>query len=127
MKKPILISLLLLHLMGNTELCQLISVPKLFEHFHTHRLWNPDASFISFVSSHYLGTDGIDGDDNQDRELPFMHFYHQTSVVSTAPPTVCSTEPGRTPAALRTFKIIDHAHLLPAYVGSLLRPPRMVA
>lgn len=127
MKKPILISLLLLHLMGNTELCQLISVPKLIEHYKTHRLWNPHASFASFVYAHYLGSDGIDGDDRQDSELPFLHVYHPTALVSTAPPNVCSAEPVRTTADSKTFKIRDHAHLPPAYVGSLLRPPRMVA
>lgn len=126
MKQPVLISLLLLHLLGNTELCQLLSVPKLFEHFRTHKLWNPKASFVTFVSAHYLGTDGIDGDNDQDRELPFMHVFHQTSLISTAPPVICSAEPGRIPAELRTFKIRNNVNLSPAYVGSLLRPPQMV-
>ena len=126
MKQPVLISLLLLHLLGNTEFCQLLSLPKLIEHYRAHKLWNPKASFASFVSAHYLGTDGIDGDNDQDRELPFMHVYHHTSLISTAPPVICSAEPGRTPAILRTFKIRDHVNLPPAYLGSLLRPPRMV-
>lgn len=127
MRKPVLISLILLHLLGNTELCQLISIPKMFEHYRLHRLWNPEASFASFVSTHYLDTDGIDGDDQQDKELPFMHVFHPTSLISTAPPTVCSAEPKRTLAEVRTFKIGQPVNLLSAFVDTLLQPPRMVA
>lgn len=82
MKKPVLISFLLLHLLGNTELCQLISLPRIFEHYRLHRLWNPEASFASFVSTHYLGTDGREGDDLQDKELPFMHIVHPTHLIT---------------------------------------------
>ena len=127
MKKPVLISLLLLHLLGNTELCQLISLPKIFEHYRLHRLWNPEASFASFVRAHYLDTDGIEGDDLQDKELPFMHIVHPTPLISTAPPHVCSAEPRRTPAEISTFKIRELVHLLSDYADTLLQPPRMVA
>lgn len=127
MKKPLVTALLLLHMVGNTELCQLISVPKLFEHFRIHQQWNPRASFADFIEMHYLGTDGIDGDDPMDHELPFMHFDHQTVLVATAPPHVCSALDQQEFAEDQTFQICKYDELMPAYVGSLLRPPRMVA
>ena len=127
MKNVLLISLLLTHLLGNTELCQLLRVPKIFEHYQEHQLWNTDASFLGFITMHYMGKDGIDGDEDQDKELPFMHILHQTPLVSTAPPTVCSAVPKRINAELKTFTIRDNFNVRPVYTGTLLRPPRMSA
>lgn len=127
MKNVLLISLLLIHLLGNTELCQLLRVPKIFEHYQEHQLWNANASFLGFITMHYLGNDGIDGDEDQDKELPFMHILHQTTLVSTAPPHVCSAVLKRINAELKTFTIRDNFNVRPVYTVTLLRPPRMSA
>ncbi|MCA6454049.1 MAG: hypothetical protein IM582_12795 [Chitinophagaceae bacterium] len=73
MRNTLLISLLLIHVLGNTELRQLLSLPKILEHYRLHQLMDPQEGFISYICEHYGGYDGTEGDDTQDRELPFKN------------------------------------------------------
>lgn len=124
MRRWVVISLLALHILGNTEMCQLISVPRIFEHFHLHQLMNPKTGFMEFIAEHYFGDDGIRSDDFKDRELPFMHFSNQTSLVATTPPQASSLHrPGTAIDKLQKLPV-DISFFMPGYKGALLRPPR---
>lgn len=127
LRKILAISLLFLHLMGNTELCQIINIPNIFQHFQAHRQWNAGATFLDFISMHYMGNDGIDGDNSADHELPFMHFYHSTTQFATTPPSVCSSLTVLKKVALVNFTVSNDDSHQPPFVGSLLRPPRMAS
>lgn len=123
MRNTMLISLLLIHILGNTELRQLLCLPKILEHYRLHQLMDPRESFTSYLSEHYGGYDGTEGDDTQDRELPFKNVFHQGSFSATIPPVV--------------YFITSEYHLLDGvvfpssipepvpspYKNSLLRPP----
>lgn len=46
-------------------------MPVVFEHFQAHKQKNKSISFIGFLYGHYSNTQDDDGDDEQDRQLPF--------------------------------------------------------
>jgi hypothetical protein len=83
MRKLLIIGFIAVHLFGNTELSQLIKLPKLISHFIQHHQQNPDLSFPEFIAMHYGGDDGTTADDNEDRKLPF-HNSNCLSVSYTA-------------------------------------------
>jgi hypothetical protein len=76
MKKTLAISLILAHLFGNTEFSQVLKLPQLVSHYHSHRLKNTRLSFISFLVMHYSGDDGTREDDSEDMKLPFRSSEH---------------------------------------------------
>jgi hypothetical protein len=65
------IMLTLILLMDQTPLQQICCAPKLFKHFHEHRLKEPEMGFLKFLVAHYITDDGVPTDDQKDRELPF--------------------------------------------------------
>jgi hypothetical protein len=70
MRKFIIISVIAVHLLGNTELSQLIKLPNLLHHFLQHHRQNEAISFSEFLDMHYGGDDGTDADDAEDNKLP---------------------------------------------------------
>lgn len=127
MRKPLLISMLLLHVLGNTELAQLLSMHKIYQHYQLHLLMNPREGFVDYISEHYLGDDGITADDAMDHELPFKNLIHQSILPATTPPLSfsysiqsCLIENDRYPSAIP-------ASIISPYKDSLLRPPAAMA
>jgi hypothetical protein len=56
------------HLLTNTELCQLVKIPVLISHYNEHKALNGDISVLAFLQLHYFNGDPHD---NTDMELPF--------------------------------------------------------
>jgi hypothetical protein len=56
---------------SNTEIHQLIKLPKLANHFLHHKTENGKISFIDFLQLHYSANHPIDNDENEDNNLPF--------------------------------------------------------
>ena len=117
------ILMMCLHLLGNTEMYQLLAVPKVFAHFQIHQLMNPDKGFFSFIAEHYMGDDGIVADDSQDHELPFLHVSVQNLVHAVTPPQAVRMQ-------LLPKKILPDlkgpcgtVYTLQGYPGHLFRPP----
>ncbi len=127
MRKPLLISLLLLHILGNTELCQLLSVPKIYQHYQLHLLMNPREGFMNYISEHYVGDDGIAADDAMDHELPFKNLIHQSNLPATTPPLVFSTTLHSYLLDSIMFPLGIPEAILSPYKDSLLRPPAAMA
>ena len=71
MKKFIAITFLLLYLISTTELCQLLKLPVLVDHFSEHQSLNSNLSFLDFISMHYAQENDHDGDSEKDNKLPF--------------------------------------------------------
>ena len=124
-QRLLVISLLALHLFGNTEMSQLVSIPRIFEHYQYHHLQpqHEDLSFASFVWMHYIGTDGDVNDDTQDNQLPFLHFTHPSSLVAVSPP---STFSGSQPVSCYHSNELgyhNNDNILKDFTKGLLRPP----
>ena len=71
MTRFIAILFLSLQLLTNTELCQLVKLPVLFEHYREHEALNKGISFFSFLNMHYFNSDPRDADYARDMQLPF--------------------------------------------------------
>lgn len=127
MRKPLLISMLLLHILGNTELCQLLSMHKIYQHYQLHLLMNPREGFVDYISEHYLGDDGITADDALDHELPFKNLIHQSNLPATPPPMVFSTTRHSSLLNSIPFPSGMPEAILSPYKDSLLRPPAAMA
>jgi len=127
MRKPLLISMLLLHILGNTELCQLLSMHKIYQHYQLHLLMNPREGFVDYISEHYLGDDGITADDALDHELPFKNLIHQSNLPATPPPMVFSTTRHSSLLNSIPFPLGMPEAILSPYKDSLLRPPAAMA
>ncbi|MBI5856426.1 MAG: hypothetical protein HZB42_02150 [Sphingobacteriales bacterium] len=91
MSKKLTILLLGIHLMGNTEMGQLLKFPQLVHHYFQHRHLNPDLNFIGFIVMHYAGDDGTKDDDDYDRQLP-CHNVNQSTVSIAYSPMVNETQ-----------------------------------
>jgi hypothetical protein len=67
----IAILFLSLQLLTNTELCQLIKLPVLIEHYKEHGGIDNGISFFAFLKMHYFNGDAKDADYERDMQLPF--------------------------------------------------------
>ena len=123
-KKIFFITLLSIHLLGNTDFIQLIRLPMLLVHYQNHLKENNRLDLIYFLSSHYsLEGDGISSDDKEEKEMPFMQNNQRIinitlvnlSDLSLVPPSVKYLNTKHT--IFKQFYISD-IHTL-----SLLRPP----
>jgi hypothetical protein len=127
LRKLLIISLIFLHLIANTDLIEVFSLGKLISHFQEHKKSNPTVSFIDFLNMHYIGDDGNTTDDNKDMELPFHHpNVHSFDTVIYSLPQTGTIKNNQElfylnkPLANR-FKI----YIQQNYLSTLLQPPRI--
>lgn len=85
-----------LHLLANTELCQLAKLPVLVSHFKEHKALYGEISFTDFLQMHYFN--GAPHD-NTDLELPFK----TTSVELTLHNSCSAPVPAITSIPLANF------------------------
>jgi hypothetical protein len=80
-KQITFIFILLGYIFSFTELRELLKLPVLMEHYSEHHSVDNSITFTEFLSMHYLQNQDNDGDDEQDRNLPFKscHNTHSNS------------------------------------------------
>ena len=125
MRQILLISIISVHLLGNTEISQVFKLPNLIDHYFEHHRLNTDLSFFEFLAMHYGGDDGTDADNDKDSQLPCHNLHHNSlsvvcfNIAQDVPVldivTVYNIEKNRKP--LLTFLPQKHGM-------SLLRPPQ---
>lgn len=124
MRKALVISLISIHLAGNTELGQLFKLPQLVHHFLQHKMINPDLTFVTFLIQHYAGDDGTKADDDFDRQLP-CHNSTAHSIASVYSPMIKETplidRPVQPPVEY-TVRITEKVS--PKHADLILQPPR---
>lgn len=123
MKKVLIISLLAVHLLGNTDIIQLLRLPMLMVQYQNHLRDDDSLGLIDFVCSNYGKGDGILFDDVEEKGMPFMRV--NRTIFSTVILPFSKTPP--LPPVTR-FKSISHfeftqLHIPEYYTLSLLRPP----
>ncbi|MBL7720913.1 MAG: hypothetical protein JNK98_02860 [Chitinophagaceae bacterium] len=75
-----MILLVAVHTLGNTEIGELLKAPRLIAHYKEHRKAEPQISFLTFITMHYInGDDGTLSDDWQDNQLPCHNTKQQHS------------------------------------------------
>ncbi|ULQ51287.1 hypothetical protein [Flavihumibacter fluvii] len=127
MQKILIISLLSIHLIGNTEFNQVLHIPVLAAHYIHHLQSGDTKSFPDFVSEHYGKGDNDPSDNQEEKNLPFMQVHQHAFSVAVIP----------IPEIITTITIIDKiqpkgkkiiSFILPVgFFGSILKPPRTVA
>jgi hypothetical protein len=127
MKKQVVLFFLFAYLFSNTELHQLAKLPVLITHFGEHKERNHNLSLLEFLYLHYAQTDDQDGDDSQDKQLPFKsnenciagNFYILI-------PHFHNTEFNPQPTAeFFVFNLQDETKLTSSYLSSIWQPPRV--
>jgi hypothetical protein len=78
MRQILLISIISIHFLGNTEISQLFKLPNLIDHYFEHHRQNPNIDFFKFLAMHYGGDDGTDADNEKDNQLPCHNLHHNT-------------------------------------------------
>ncbi len=83
MRRAFLLALLSIYLLGNTEIIQFIKLPMIFVHYHNHLKDNDKLDLVYFINSHYgeFG-DGINSDNTEENQMPFMHVNHSISTMA---------------------------------------------
>jgi hypothetical protein len=125
MRKALLVILIHIHILGNTEVSQLLRIPNLVDHYFEHCRINPSISFFQFLSMHYGGNDGTDADNDRDNSLPCHNLHHNTL-------TVLCYKIQDSPSEIMVPKHVNDRYLLPAtaYVPeepifSFFQPPKL--
>lgn len=123
-KKILFITLLSVHLLGNTDLIQLIRLPMLWVHYHNHLKENNRLDLIYFLSSHYsVHGDGISSDDKEEREMPFMQNNQRSITISLVNLSDLSIIPPSVNYLHTKHTIFQQFYISDIHALSLLRPP----
>jgi hypothetical protein len=84
MRNCLLLLMTATHLLGNTELGELLKFPRLVSHYLQHHSNDSNVDFIEFIVMHYVnGDDGTSKDDLQDEQLPCHNIKQQHSFAQT--------------------------------------------
>jgi hypothetical protein len=72
-----------IYLIGNSDIIQLIRLPMIFVHYQNHLKDNSKLDFLYFITSHYdTAGDGVDSDNTEESQLPFMHLNSNISTIA---------------------------------------------
>ncbi len=123
-KKILFITLLSIHLLGNTDLIQLIRLPMLLVHYQNHLKENNRLDLIYFLSTHYSAHgDGISSDDNEEKQMPFMQNNQRSITISLVYLTDLSLLPPLINQINTKHTIFQQFYISDIHTLSLLRPP----
>lgn len=124
MKKILFITLLSVHLLGNTDLIQLVRLPMLLVHYQNHLKENNRLDLIYFLSSHYsLEGDGISSDDKEEKQMPFMQNNQRIINITLVNLSDLSLIPPSVKYLITKHTIFQQFYISDIHTLSLLRPP----
>ena len=87
MKKWLVYFLLFTYLTSFSEVRQVVKMPRLIEHYTSHKIANHDMSLFAFIKMHYIDEQIVDSDYNQDMKLPFKtHDFSSSTITLNIPP-----------------------------------------
>ena len=79
--------LLFTYLTSSCEVRQIAKIPKLIEHFISHKAENKEISIFAFLKMHYLDEQIVDEDYAEDMKLPFKtHDFSSSLITLNIPP-----------------------------------------
>lgn len=127
MQKPLVIALLVIHFLGNTEMGQLIKLPSLLRHYQQHCRLNSHLCFIDFLAIHYGGNSDGTADDNEENQMP-CHNTHNTAISATiyTPPVIVTTTIEKSEIISEYFESAPVYHTQ-EFLLKILQPPRSAA
>jgi hypothetical protein len=127
MRNCLLILIAATHLLGNTELGELLKIPRLISHYQQHRCNDSSVGFIDFIVMHYVnGDDGTSADNREDEQLPCHNSKQQHSFAQTLSPTSRLYDINLNHQVQPTvFGAKQQEGFLSGHVSLILQPPRV--
>ncbi len=123
-KKILFITLLSVHLLGNTDFIQVFRLPMLLVHYQNHLKENNRLDLIYFLSSHYSSQgDGISSDDKEEKEMPFMQNNQRSINISLVNLSDLFLVPPAFKYLNTKHTIFQQFYISDIHTLSLLRPP----
>lgn len=124
MKKALVIVLVMIHLLGTTEVGQLLRVPALLSHYFQHHRQDNSISFFEFISMHYGGDDGTDADNDYDGKLPCHNLHHNTISLVFSPMLPAPVTGNLWMISSTQYSTSIQSRISSAHVMLPLQPPR---
>lgn len=125
MRKIFTISLISIHLLGTTELGQLVRVPELLTHFFQHHRQNPTINFFEFIAMHYSGgDDGTTADDDIDSKLPYHNINNNTITIAYSPMVKTNSSITFNLRKTKEYNSFILSNCSSTFVSLILQPPR---
>jgi hypothetical protein len=124
LKRILFIILLSTHLLGNTDLVQVLRLPMLLVHYQHHLKENNRLDLTYFLVSHYSTEgDGLSSDDNEEKQMPFMQsnlrsiniVLFNLSDLAISPPLQIDIN--------AKYSVFKQSYISDFHTLSLLRPP----
>jgi hypothetical protein len=124
MRKSLIILLAGIHLLGNTEVGQVMKWPGMFRHYFQHNQLNPGISFFEFIAMHYAGDDGTNADNDIDNKLPCRDISHSSILMVFSPMvgTIVSTD--HFFLTIEGKDVFRNSHFPTGFTYSIFQPPR---
>jgi len=126
LKKVISILFLAIYLLTTTQLCELLKLPLLVEHYREHKQQNKDLTILGFLEIHYAHGSPKDADYDKDMKLPFKSLTNTNflSVSFCTPFLVLKQQP-----VVLFYKIENHFSsysftYTSAYLSAIWQPPK---
>jgi hypothetical protein len=96
----------------------------IFIHYQNHLEDNGKLGFIYFITSHYdAAGDGIDSDNTEENQLPFMHLNSNISTIAFLSLSKLTLIPPVFNSINTKYAEFDLSYTPDVYSHSLLRPP----
>lgn len=125
MRKALIISFAVIHLLGNTEFGQILRWPELFSHYFQHSRLNPEIGFLEFISMHYSGDDGTNADNDIDNKLPCRDIGHSSIAVAFSPMVRTIAIESLSPSSSENEFFYSAISVPTGFEHSILQPPRV--
>lgn len=82
MKKWFIYLLIFTYFTSFSEVRQVVKLPKLVEHYVSHKMANHEMSLYKFIKIHYIDEQIVDSDYNQDMKLPFKTYDFSSPIIT---------------------------------------------
>ena len=111
-------------LFSQTELHQLLKLPVLLHHFFEHKNDSQNITLSQFIFLHYFNNHPIDGDHEQDMQLPFKTSDCLLAITSNEipEPIVIAIQP--LPVATKSSPKVKSDWNPSSYIVDIFRPPQ---
>jgi hypothetical protein len=123
MRRFFAISLLAVQLLGYTEFGQLLSLPKIAEHYKWHHQLDPSIGFMQFIVQHYIGDDGMSSDNQEDNNLPFKQLHHPVTTQVIIAQTFASFKSNQIFIDLKKIAVPYFSQTLTGHRLTIHQPP----
>jgi hypothetical protein len=127
LKKILVAGWLCIYLLSVTSFGEWLLLPKLVEHFYSHKAFDKNTGIMTFLAMHYCTEDGSDKDTNEDSQLPFKSMETTTAAayfISITPAGFLEMVSKPSFQINTSFGLYNHLFFTSRYLPAIWQPPR---